>query len=190
MPDLPPPPADTQAARRLLTEAGYPDGFRITLHGSNDRYPNDARIVQAVAQMWSRVGVRTAVDVQPFSSFVTRASRQEFSSFLVSWGSSTGEPSVGMRSVLATYSREVGAGSVNRGRYANPQFDAILSQAMGELDSDKREGLLQDAMRLAMRDQAIIPMHVQRNVWAMRNGFNHTARTDERSRPQDVRPTK
>jgi peptide/nickel transport system substrate-binding protein len=190
VPDLPPPPADTQAARRLLTEAGYPDGFRITLHGSNDRYPNDARIVQAVAQMWSRVGVRTAVDVQPFSSFVTRASRQEFSSFLVSWGSSTGEPSAGMRSVLATYSREVGAGSVNRGRYANPQFDAILSQATRELDSDKREGLLQDAMRLAMRDQAIIPMHVQRNVWAMRNGFNHTARTDERSRPQDVRPTK
>jgi peptide/nickel transport system substrate-binding protein len=189
VPDLPPPPAGPQAARRLLAEAGYPDGFRITLHGPNDRYPNDARIVQAVAQMWSRVGVRTAVDVQPFSSFVTRASRQEFSSFLVSWGSSTGEPSVGMRSVLATYSREVGAGSVNRGRYANPQFDAILSQAMGELDSHKREGLLQDAMRLAMRDQAIIPMHVQRNVWAMRNGFNHTARTDERSRPQDVRPT-
>lgn len=189
VPDLPPPPADPQTARRLLAEAGYPDGFRITLHGSNDRYPNDARIVQAVAQMWSRVGVRTAVDVQPFSSFVTRASRQEFSSFLVSWGSSTGEPSAGMRSVLATYSRELGTGSVNRGRYANPQFDAILTHATRELDSDKREGLLQDAMRLAMRDQAIIPMHVQRNVWAMRNGFNHTPRTDERTRPQDVRPT-
>src|SRR5690606_18757827 len=109
-----------------------------TLHGPNDRYPNDGRIVQAVAQMWSRVGVRTAVQVQPFASFVTRASRQEFSAFLVSWGSSTGEPSAGMRSVLATYDRALGMGSVNRGRYSNAEFDALLTRAMRELDSDKR----------------------------------------------------
>ena len=188
-PDLaPPPPADPEAARRLLAEAGYPEGFRITLHGPNDRYPNDARIVQALAQMWSRVGVRTSVDVQPFSSYVTRASRQEFSSFLVSWGSSTGEPSAGMRSVLATFDRAAGMGAVNRGRYANPEFDALLMRGMRELDDDKREALLQDAIRLAIADQAIIPTHVQRNVWAMRQGFTHTPRTDERTRPQDVRP--
>ncbi|MBU8544861.1 MULTISPECIES: ABC transporter substrate-binding protein [Roseomonadaceae] len=189
VPELaPPPPADPAAARRLLAEAGYPEGFRITLHGPNDRYPNDARIVQAVAQMWSRIGVRTAVDVQPFSNFVTRASRQEFSSFLVSWGSSTGEPSGGMRSVLASYERTRGMGAVNRGRYANPRFDALLTRGMRELDDAKREAVLQEAMRLAMDDQAIIPMHVQRNVWAMRQGFTHTPRTDERTRPQDVRP--
>jgi peptide/nickel transport system substrate-binding protein len=189
VPELaPPPPADPAAARRLLTEAGYPEGFRITLHGPNDRYPNDARIVQAVAQMWSRIGVRTSVDVQPFSNFVTRASRQEFSSFLVSWGSSTGEPSAGMRSVLATYDRTAGMGAVNRGRYASPDFDALLMRGMRELDDAKREALLQEAMRLAIDDQAIIPMHVQRNVWAMRRGVTHTPRTDERTRPQDVRP--
>lgn len=190
VPDLPPPPADPAAARRLLAEAGYPEGFRITLHGPNDRYPNDARIVQAVAQMWSRIGVRTAVDVQPFASFVTRASRQEFSSFLVSWGTSTGEPSAGMRSVLATFDRNQGTGSVNRGRYSNPEFDTLLARATRELDEAKRESMLQDAMRLAIRDQAIIPTHVQRNVWAMRRGFAHTPRTDERTRPQDVRPAR
>lgn len=189
VPELaPPPPADPAAARRLLAEAGYPEGFRITLHGPNDRYPNDARIVQAVAQMWSRIGVRTAVDVQPFSSFVTRASRQEFSSFLVSWGSATGEPSGGLRSVLATFDRARGMGSVNRGRYSNPAFDALLMAGMAEMDDAKRESLLQDAARLAIGDQAIIPIHVQRNVWAMRQGFTHTPRTDERTRPQDVRP--
>lgn len=188
VPDLPAPPSDPAGARRLLAEAGYPDGFRITLHGPNDRYPNDARIAQAVAQMWSRVGVRTAVDVQPFSSFVTRASRQEFSAFLVSWGTSTGEPSAGLRSVLATYDRALGTGAVNRGRYSNPEFDTVLSRGSSELDDTKREALLQDAMRIAIRDQAIIPSHLQRNVWAMRQGFTHTPRTDERTRPQDVRP--
>ena len=137
--------------------------------------------------MWSRIGVRTAVDVQSFSSFVTRASRQEFSSFLVSWGSSAGEPSAGMRSVLATYDRAAGMGAVNRGRYANPAFDALLMRGMREADNAKREALLQEAMRFAINDQAIIPMRVQRNVWAMLQGFTHTPRTDERTRPQDVR---
>ncbi len=95
MPDLPVPAADPEQARRLLAEAGYPNGFRITLHGPNDRYPNDARIAQAVGQMWTRIGVRTQVEVAPFATFVARASRQEFSAFLVSWGSSTGEPMAG-----------------------------------------------------------------------------------------------
>ncbi len=188
VPELSPPAADPAASRRLLAEAGYPEGFRITLHGPNDRYPNDARIVQAVAQMWSRVGVRTAVEVQPFSSFVTRASRQEFSAFLVSWGSSTGEPSAGLRSVLGTYDRTLGTGSVNRGRYSNPQFDTMLARATQELDDGRREALLRVATRLAIRDYAIAPTHLQRNVWAMGKGFSHTPRTDERTRPQDVRP--
>ena len=74
-------------ARRLLAEAGFPQGFRLTLHGPNDRYINDARIIQAVGQMWTRIGVRTAVEAQPWTTFVGRAGRQEFSAFLIGWGS-------------------------------------------------------------------------------------------------------
>lgn len=187
-PDLAVPRADPEAARRLLAEAGHPAGFRLTLHGPNDRYPNDARIAQAVAQMWTRAGVRTAVDVAPYASFVTRASRQEFSAFLVSWGSSTGEPSAGLRSTLATYDRAAGTGSVNRGRYANRAFDGTLAAAMRELDDAKRERLLQEATRLAVEDTAIVITHLQKNIWAMRRGFAHEARMDERTRAQDVRP--
>jgi peptide/nickel transport system substrate-binding protein len=186
VPDLVPPRADPEQARRLLAEAGYPNGFRITLHGPNDRYPNDGRIAQAVGQMWTRVGVRTQVELAPFSSFVTRASRQEFSAFLVSWGSSSGEPSSGLRSVIATYDRQRGTGSVNRGRYSNPQFDDTLARAMRTLDDGQREALLQEATRIAINDVGIMPTHLQRNVWAMRQGFRHTPRVDERTRAQDV----
>lgn len=189
-PNVAAPEADLDRARRLLAEAGLRDGFRLTLHTPNDRYPNDARLAQAVAQMWTRIGVRTTVDVSPFASFVSRASRQEFSAFLVSWGSSTGEPSAGMRSVLASFDRTLGTGSVNRGRYANPAFDAALGAAVRELDDGRREAALQGAMRLAMQDAAIIPLHLQRNVWAMQMGFEHTPRTDERTRPQDARPAR
>jgi peptide/nickel transport system substrate-binding protein len=138
--------------------------------------------------MWSRIGVRTQVEVAPYASFITRASRQEFAAFLVSWGSSTGEPSAGLRSVLATWDRERGLGAVNRARYSNPEFDRQLLAAMQELDDGKREAMLRQVTRLAMDDVAIIPTHLQVNVWAMRRGFTHEARTDERSRPQDVRP--
>jgi len=187
-PDVTVRPADPDAARRLLAEAGYPQGFRITLHGSNDRYLNDARIVQAIGQMWSRIGVRTTVDVAPYASFITRASRQEFSLFQVSWGSSTGEPLTGMRSVMATFDRTRGTGAVNRSRYSNPEMDTLLAAAGRELDAGRREAVLQDAVRLMVRDTAIIPLHVQKNTWALRRGLVHEARVDERTRAQDVRP--
>ena len=182
------PLADPVAARNLLAEAGYPNGFRLTLHGPNDRYPNDARIVQAVGQMWTRIGVRTQVDVTPYANFITRASRQEFSAFLVSWGSSTGEPMAGLRSVAATFDAARGTGAVNRGRYSNPAFDAALVRAGQELDDAKREDMLREATRMLVGDVGIISTHLQKNIWAMRQGFAHEARVDERTRAQDVTP--
>jgi peptide/nickel transport system substrate-binding protein len=183
--------ADIPAARKLLAEAGFPNGFAISLHGPNDRYPNDAKIAQAVGQMWTRAGVRTAVEVSPYASFVVKASRQEFSAFVVSWGSSSGEPSAGLRSVLATFDAKTGMGSVNRFRYSNPKFDQGLVAAMRELDEARRDAMLRAVTRLAIGDDvAIAPTHVQKNVWAMRQGFAHEARIDERTRAQDVTPAK
>ncbi|GGG24780.1 ABC transporter substrate-binding protein [Caldovatus sediminis] len=187
VPDLQPPRADPEAARRLLAEAGYPNGFRITLHTSNDRYQNDARTAQAVGQMWTRIGVRTQVEAMPFTNFIGRASRQEFSVWYASWGSSTGETSGAMRSALMTFNRERGTGAVNRGRYSNPEFDARMLAAMREMDDEKREQLLQEAMRFVMQDHPIAPMLLFRNIWAMRSGIAHTPRADELTRPQDFR---
>ncbi len=188
VPDLQPPHADPAAARKLLADAGYPQGFHITLHGPNDRYPNDFRIVQGVAQMWTRIGVQTKVETLPYAVFITRASRQEYSAFLVSWGTSTGEPGAGLRSCVATYDAAHGMGSVNRARYSNPEFDKQLVAAMQILDDDKREAMLQEATRTVMNDAGIIPIHLQKNVWAMRKGLIHDDRVDELTRAQDVHP--
>jgi peptide/nickel transport system substrate-binding protein len=188
-PATPVPDADPDQARRLLAEAGYPQGFRLTLHGSNDRYVNDARIVQAIAQMWTRIGVRTTVDVAPYAAFITRASRQEFTAFFVSWGSASGEPSAGMRATLGTYGPARGLGAVNRSRYSNPAFDTEMLRSMQVLDAAERERVLQAAMRMAIvEDAAILPIHFQVNLWAMRRGLRHEGRADERTRPQDVAP--
>ena len=185
------PKANPAEARRLLAEAGFPQGFAITIHGSNDRYPNDSKITQAIGQMWTRVGVRTAVEVQPFGTFVQRASKQEFSAFLVSWGSATGDPTSALRSMLATFDAARGLGSVNRGRYSNSAFDTGLIAAMRELDSAKRERGLQVVAELAIGgDVAVVPLHMQKNVWGMRPGLRHDARVDESTRAQDVHPAK
>jgi peptide/nickel transport system substrate-binding protein len=188
VPGLEPQALDIEGAKKLLTEAGYPQGFRMTLHGPNDRYMNDARIIQAVGQMWTRIGVRTAVEAQPWSTFVARAGRQDLSAMLVGWGTSSGEASSPLRSLVATFDRDKGFGFSNRGRYSNPAMDAKLEEALRELDDARREALLQEATRLAMDDVGIIPIHIQKNIWAMRPNLVHESRADELTRAQDIRP--
>ncbi|MCS6891391.1 MAG: ABC transporter substrate-binding protein [Rhodovarius sp.] len=187
VPDLPPPPFDPDRARRLLAEAGYPNGFRITLHGPNDRYPNDARLIQAIGQMWTRIGVRTAVEAQTWTTFIARAGRQEFSSFLIGWGSNP-DGSHPLRNIIACFNRDRGWGNSNRGRYCNEEIDRGLIAAMSELDEAARERQLQDLQRRAFQDVAIIPIHIQTNIWASRRGFVVEPRTDEQTVAQSVRP--
>jgi peptide/nickel transport system substrate-binding protein len=187
VPDIQPARFDPEGARRLLAEAGYPNGFRIQLNTPNDRYINDSRIAQAVGAMWTRIGVRTTVEAQTWSIFVNRAGRAEYSAHLIGWGSNP-DGSHPMRNIIATVSRERGWGASNRGRYSNPQLDALLEQAMVELDEPKRERMLIDIQRMAAEDVAVIPLHIQTNIWAMRRNLTHLPRVDELTRAQDVRP--
>jgi peptide/nickel transport system substrate-binding protein len=188
VPGLEPAKPDVNAAKKLLAEAGYPNGFKLNLSGPNDRYLNDARIIQAVGQMWSRIGIQTQVEAQPWTTFVARRSRQEFGTFLSGWGTSSAEATSPLRSLTATPSREKGWGGSNGGRYSNPAADAKLDAALAELDDAKREALLQDATRITMEDVGIMPIHIQKNVWAMKPNLVHDARADELTRAQDVRP--
>jgi peptide/nickel transport system substrate-binding protein len=187
VPGLEAPRFDPEGARRLLAEAGYPNGFRIQLNSPNDRYINDARIAQAVGQMWTRIGVRTGVEAQTWATFVGRAGRAEFSAHLIGWGSNP-DGSHPMRNIIGSVSRERGWGASNRGRYSNPALDSRLEASMAELDEAKREAMLIDIQRMAAEDVAIIPLHIQTNIWAMRRTLAHLPRVDELTRAQDVRP--
>src|SRR5258708_8422129 len=149
---------DPDGAKKLLADAGYPQGFQITLHGPNNRYINDSKICEAVAQMLSRIGIDTKVDTMPQNVFFTRASKPEFSLILAGWGSGTGEASSPLKSLLATYSKEKAMGPSNRGRYSNPKLDALLAQALATIGSEKREKLLQEPPEAAISPPAIPPL--------------------------------
>ncbi len=177
-----------EGARKLLAEAGYPDGFGLTLHGPNDRYVNDDQICQAIAQMLTRIGIQTKVETLPSSVYFTRGSKLEFSFMLVGWAADTAEASSPLKSLLATFDSKKGMGAANRGRYSNLKMDAVLEQALATVDDGKREKLLQQATEIAIGDLGIIPLHHQANLWGTRKGITYTPRTDERTLAHEFRP--
>jgi peptide/nickel transport system substrate-binding protein len=176
-PDLEPEPYDPEGAKRLLAEAGYPDGFAMTLSATNNRYVNDEQIAQAVAQMLARVGVRARVEALPVNAYLPKARKGEFAFAMFGWGSFSGD--LALRALVATADAEKGFGAFNWSGYSNPRVDGLLERAFASVDEKRREALARDAMRLAMRDYAVIPLHHQTVTWALRRGLAYAGRTDE-----------
>ena len=181
---------DPEGAKKLLAEAGYPNGFNLTIHGPAGRYVNDEKIVQAVAQMLARVGITARVETAPMGPYSGRASKQEFSFHMVGWGASTGEASSPLRSLLATFNRDKGLGAVNWGRYSNPKVDYLIEQALQQVNDENRKIMLQRATELAMQDLGIMPIHFQFTMWATKKNVQYTPRTDEYTLAFQFRPVK
>jgi len=180
-PDLKVEAYDPDGARKLLAEAGYPNGFGLTIHGPNNRYINDDKILQAVAQMLARIGIDVKVEAMSLTVFFPRANKKEFTMALAGWGSQTGEVSSPLRSVLATVNPDKGMGTVNFGLYSNAKLDALLDEALRTVDDARRERLLKDAVAIAINDVGLIPLHHQVVTWGARKGVTYIPRTDERT---------
>ena len=174
-----PPKYDVALAKKLLAEAGYPNGFSLTLMSPNDRYPNDAITAQAIASMWARAGIKTNVDAIPWSSYTVRRAKQDFGISLIGWGSGTGEAGQLLTNVLGTYQPEKGIGAANGGRYSNEEVDSLREKALSTIDDSDREKLLIKATEVAMNDVGIIPLYMLRNYWGLRKGLTFDPRKDE-----------
>ncbi len=187
-PQTPVRPFDPVEAQRLLAEAGFPNGFRLTLHTPNDRFPNDSRLAQAVAQMWTRIGIRTEIEALPWASFSARAGRQEFAMSMASWGSSTGEGLSFPTNILATHNPVARTGPANWRRYSSQELDAMIEAAASIMDDAARETAIHELVRLVAREAPAFPILHLQNIWAHRRGLVHEPRMDERSLAMGVRP--
>jgi peptide/nickel transport system substrate-binding protein len=187
-PTLQPPAFDPEGAKKLLAEAGYPDGFAITINGPNDRLVNDSQIVQAVAQMYARIGIAAKVDTLPMAAYAGRGAKGEFSFGLIGFGSQTGESSSILRAIITCQDPKSGGGLYNWSHYCNPAVDGLVAKALTTVDDPARLALLQRAAHLAIDDEAIIPLHFQATTWAARQGIAIEARTDERTVAASFRP--
>lgn len=179
------PAYDVARARALLKEAGYGDGFQLTLHCTNDRYVNDERVCQTLGQMISRIGIKMSVETMPRSVFFPKAtnhtSDERFSFMLLGWGnSSTGDAGV-VSNIIHTFDRARGLGTWNLGHYSNPAIDRVIESAVSTMDIRKRYDGLALAMKMAMEDVALIPLYTQSVVMGVRKGMTYATWANERT---------
>jgi len=185
--DLTPLPPDLEAAKELLRQAGFDNGFGITLYSSNNRFPGDSDIAQAIGQMFARAGLNVrGIETQPYNVYAGAATKGEYGAFIFSLGAGTPNAESNLRALLQTYNADAGTGGFNRMRYSNAKFDAILQSAMTEFDYNKRMEKLQQATRIAMEDQAIIPLYFQKIYWAGKKELTFIPNMGEDTVAQDV----
>jgi peptide/nickel transport system substrate-binding protein len=166
LPGLPTLPHDPARARALLAEAGYPNGFRLTVHGPNGFFPSDDNLLQALAQAFTRIGVETQVEALPPATLFTRATNRDFSLFMTYFSSAFAIN--GMRQVVMTRDPQLGHGPFNRQRYSNPAVDEPAKEALATLDAERRGVLVHRAARALLEDKGVLPVIFLMNAWAGR----------------------
>ncbi|WP_439597362.1 ABC transporter substrate-binding protein [Falsiroseomonas sp.] len=183
--DRPVPTADLAAARALLAEAGWGQGFGLTLFCSPNRTP---RICQAIAAAWTRIGIRTSVEVVPQANFLPRRNRRDYGVFVTVFGSLTGETSYLIGSQLHRRGVVPGLGALNFTGAGTEAMDALIDRARGTLDDTDRARQLSALVRQAADEALIIGVGILRSVNAGKAGLSFTARADEEVQAVDIRP--
>jgi peptide/nickel transport system substrate-binding protein len=168
---------DPAGAKKLLADAGYPDGFLLTVHAPNNRYVNDARIAETVAALLSRIGITTKVETQPWTSYLPHARAGEYTMALIGWGSSLGDNTI--KNHLGTVNETKGYGAWNFGRYSNPEVDRQLDRDFTLFDDAAREDAAKTVAALALKDNPVIPMHHEIVSWAVKKGLAYPGRVDQ-----------
>ena len=170
-------PYNPEAARKLLAEAGYANGFELGMNCPNDRYVNDAEICQAVAVMLARIGVKVNLMAETKATYFPKVLSRETSFFLLGWTPGTYDSHNPLFSVLSTPG-ENGQGQFNLGAYSNARVDALTRTIASETDPAKRQAMIAEAFRLHAEDIGHIPLHQQMLTWGMKKNVELVQRAD------------
>ncbi len=160
-------PFDRARAKQLLAEAGYPNGFDVTLDCPNNRYVNDEKICQALAAMWSQIGVSTRVNAMPRTNYFPKLEKLDTSLYMLGWGGAATDAIFILQPVLSTYSAK-GDGDYNYGRYTNSTLDRLTAKIKVEMSADARIAMIRDALAAQKTAYNHIPLHRQVIPWASR----------------------
>lgn len=171
-------PFDPDAARALLAEAGYPDGFSFGLMCPNDRYINDEAVCQAVASMLAKVGVRAKLSTMPVRNYWPELRADNFDMYMLGWSPGTFDAEHPLRFLASTPNPEKKLGSWNFGGYSNPRIDELLPMIQTEIDEAKRQAMIDEAHKILQDEVAYVPLYVQPLIWASKDNISLTQRTD------------
>ena len=189
---LPPQEFNPDKAKKLLADAGYPNGFKITLNFTNDRLPGDRQVGTSIAQMLARIGIDAAANAQPGTVFFPARTRGEFSMSMSGWGTLTGEAHYTLSSVAHSNDPARRFGAFNQMGYKNDKLDKLIQDAAVEMDEGKRRAFLEEANRVIAQDRPRLPIVAVGSAWAMQKDKVKLARTrvDEDTLAMDIVPAK
>jgi peptide/nickel transport system substrate-binding protein len=162
-------PYDVAAAKKLLAEAGYPNGFGFTLHCPNDRYINDEKICVALAGMWARARLNVKVETMPKAQYFPRAVKRDFSAMMSGWGGGSSDAIFLLKPTMHSQNAQ-GAGDANYGSFKNEELDGLIDRIDGEMDLAKRQAMIDRAVAIIQSEVHVIPLHRQVIPWVSRAG--------------------
>ena len=171
-------PYDPEAAKKLLAEAGYPNGFSFGLQCPNDRYINDEAICKAAASMLAKVGLNAKLSSMPVRNYWPELREDKFDMYLLGWSPGTFDAEHPIRFLVTTPNKEKKLGSWNFGDYSNARIDELLPMIQRELDDMKRQSMIDEVTEIMQSEVAYIPMYVQPLIWASKDNISLTQRTD------------
>jgi len=175
-------PFDRSRAKQLLAEAGYPNGFEVTLDCPNNRYVNDEKICQALAAMWAQIGVTINVNAMPRANYFPKLEKTDTSMYMLGWGGGATDGIFILQPVLSTYSGK-GDGDYNYGRYTNPKLDELIAKVKVDMNPDQRLAEIREALAAHNAEINHLPLHRQVIPWAERSNVTAVHRADNQVMP-------
>jgi peptide/nickel transport system substrate-binding protein len=174
-----PAPANSDGAKKLLADAGYPDGFEVRLNCPNNRYVNDEEICQAVVAMWARIGVKAQLAAENMATFIQKVQNFDSSIYLLGWGVATYDAQYALQSLIRT--RTSGAdGNFNFSKISDATVDRLVDAMKTETDVAKRNAMIREALVRTKDEMLTIPIHHQMRPWAMKQSVSTIHRSDDR----------
>jgi peptide/nickel transport system substrate-binding protein len=164
-------PFDAEAAKKLLADAGYPNGFEVKMNCPNDRYVSDGEICQAIAGMMARIGVKINLDSETKITYFPKILSRNTSFYLLGWTSSTYDAHNVLNAIMATPNTS-GRGQFNLGSYSNPKVDELTLKIQSETDKSKRDAMIAEAFKIHQDDVGHLPLHQQALAWGMKKSVN------------------
>jgi len=161
-------PFDPAAAKKLLADAGYPDGFKVTLDCPNDRYVNDEAICLSIVPMLKRIGIDVRLNAQTKSLHFEKIGRKQnynTSFYMLGWTPGTYDAHNALMQLM-TLDGE-GQGTWNCGRYTNPRVEELTDRIGREINVAKRKTMIREAFKIHQDEVGHIPLHQQALAWGI-----------------------
>ena len=160
---------DLAKAKALMREAGYENGFAVTMMAPNNRYIEDARVAEAIAAMLAKINIRVDLQTMPKAQYWQRFDERAADIMMIGWQSDTQDSANFYEFLLMTPDKDKGYGQYNAGNYSNPELDRLTLATQTMTDRDARAASLKKIERVIYDDAALLPLHWQHLSWAARN---------------------